>query len=127
MRGGVGMRTVVLISQVVAALGIVNVWILRFGKPTNWRGGEARTLKEEFRVYGLPGWSVGVIGSLKLLLAMLLFVGIWFPALSRPAAVGLGLLMVGAAAMHFKVKDPLQRALPALGMLALCVLIALGS
>jgi len=121
------MRAAVLIGQVVAALGIFNVWILRFGKPTNWRGAEAKTLKEEFQVYGLPSWSVGVIGFLKLLFAALLFAGIWLPALSRPAAVGLGILMVGAAAMHFKVKDPLQRALPALGMLALCVLIALGS
>jgi hypothetical protein len=35
--------------------------------------------------------------------------------------------MVGAVAMHIKVKDPLQRSLPALGLLALCVVIALGS
>jgi len=35
--------------------------------------------------------------------------------------------MAGAVAIHIKVKDPLQRALPALGMLALCVLVALGS
>ncbi|RPI02701.1 MAG: DoxX family protein [Zetaproteobacteria bacterium] len=121
------MRTAVLIGQVIAALGIFNVWILRFRKPTNWRGGEAKTLTEEFQVYGLPGWSVVVIGFLKLLFAALLLAGIWLPALSRPAAVGLGILMVGAAAMHFKVKDPPQRALPALGMLALCVLIAFGS
>jgi hypothetical protein len=121
------MRTAVLISQVVAALGIANVWVFRFRKPTNWRGGEAKTLAEEFQVYGLPPWSVGAIGFLKLLFAALLLAGIWLPALSRPAALGLGILMVGAAAMHFKVKDPPQRALPALGMLGLCLLIALGS
>jgi len=121
------MRTAVLVGQVIAALGIFNVWIIRSGKATHWRGGDAKSLKDEFQVYGLPGWSVGVIGFLKLFCAMLLLAGIWFPTLSRPAAIGLGVLMVGAVAMHIKVKDPLQRALPALGLLALCVVIALGS
>lgn len=121
------MRTAVLVGQVIAALGIFNVWILRSGKATHWRGGDAKSLKDEFQVYGLPGWSMGVIGFLKLFCAALLLAGIWFPALSRPAAIGLGVLMVGAVAMHIKVKDPLQRALPALGLLALCVVIALGT
>jgi hypothetical protein len=124
--GGADMRTAVLVSQVVAALGIFNVWIVRFGKATNWRGGDATSLKEEFQVYGLPGWSVGVIGFLKLLSATLLVAGIWFPPVTRPAAAGLGVLMLGAVAMHLKVRDPLSRSLPALGMLALCVLIAVG-
>ena len=53
------MRTAVLVGQVIAALGIFNVWIIRFGKATNWRGGDAKNLKDEFQVYGLPGWSVG--------------------------------------------------------------------
>ena len=121
------MKTVVLVSQVIAALGIFNVWVVRPGKATSWRGGDARSLKEEFQVYGLPGWSVGVIGFLKLLCATLLVAGIWFPPLTRPASVVLGALMLGAAAMHLKVKDPLSRSLPALVMLALCVVIAVGS
>lgn len=118
------MRTVVLVGQVVVALGIFNVWFVRFGKATSYRGGSARSLKEEFQVYGLPGWSVAVIGLLKVLCATLLVAGVWIPALTRPAAVGLATLMLGAVAMHVKVKDPLQKSLPALCMLALCILIA---
>jgi hypothetical protein len=121
------MRTAILVGQVVAALGIFNVWIVRFGKATGYRGGDAKSLTEEFRVYGLPGWSVGVIGALKLLCAALLVAGIWFPAVTRPAAAALGLLMAGAVLMHLKVKDPARKSLPALAMLALCLLIALGS
>jgi hypothetical protein len=121
------MRIAILVSQIVAALGIVNVWVVRFGRATGYRGGDARSLAQEFRVYGLPAWSVGVIGSLKLLCAALLVVGIWFPVVTRPAAAGLGLLMVGALLMHLKVKDPARKSLPALGMLALCLLVALGS
>lgn len=118
--------TVVLVSQVVVALGIANVWILRFGRATRWRGGDARNLRQEFRAYGLPSWSVGVVGSLKLLCAALLIAGIWVPVLVVPSAVALGVLMLGAVAMHFKVRDPLRKSLPALTMLALCIVIAVG-
>ncbi len=120
------MDTVVSVVQIVIALGILNVWILRYGKSTTWRGGEARNMKEEFAVYGLPGWSVGLIGFLKLLCAASLIAGVWIPALTRPAAVGLGVLMLGAVAMHFKVKDPLKKSLPAFTLLVLCILVAVA-
>jgi uncharacterized membrane protein YphA (DoxX/SURF4 family) len=118
------MDTAVTIIQVVVALGIFNVWLLRFGKSTDWRGGAATNMKEEFQVYGLPGWSVQVIGLLKLLCAVCLIVGIWVQPLTRPAAVGLAILMLGAVAMHIKVQDPLKKSLPALTMLVLCVIVA---
>jgi uncharacterized membrane protein YphA (DoxX/SURF4 family) len=111
--------------QVVIALGIYNVWLVRRGMVTGWRGGTAKNLKEEFEVYGLPGWFMGVVGFLKLLLATLLIAGIWLPALTRPAAAGMAVLMLGAVAMHVKVKDPLKRSLPALSMLAMSLLVAL--
>jgi len=42
------MRTAVLVGQVIAALGIFNVWIIRSGKATQRRGGDAKSLKDEF-------------------------------------------------------------------------------
>ena len=118
------MQTAVIIIQIVIALGIFNVWLLRFGQPTGWRGGAAVNMKEEFQVYGLPEWSVQVIGFLKLLFAACLIAGIWYPALTRPAAIGIAILMLGAVAMHIKVKDPLKKSLPALTMLILSVIVA---
>jgi hypothetical protein len=115
---------VVAIIQIVIALGILNVWIFRFGKSTQWRGGEARNMKEEFEVYGLPGWSVQVIGFLKVLCAVGLIAGIWYPAVTQPAAIVLAILMLGAVAMHVKVKDPAKKSLPALTMLILCLVVA---
>ncbi len=114
----------VLVIQIVVALGILNVWLLRFGKSTGWRGGEAKNMKEEFAIYGLPEWSVQAVGFLKILCAVCLIAGIWIPALTQPAAIGLAVLMLGAVAMHFKVKDPLKKSLPALTMLVLCLIIA---
>jgi uncharacterized membrane protein YphA (DoxX/SURF4 family) len=110
--------------QVVIAIGILNVWLLRFGKPTEWRGGDAKNMKEEFAVYGLPAWSVGLVGFLKILLAALLIAGIWLPVVTKPAAIGMAVLMLGAVSMHIKVKDPLQRSLPAFCVLVLSVLVA---
>ena len=63
------METVSLIAQVVIALGIYNVWLLRFGKSTQWRGGTATNMKEEFEAYGLPQVAVYVVGFLKLTFA----------------------------------------------------------
>jgi hypothetical protein len=118
------MTTIALIFQIVIALGIFNVWILRYGKPTQWRGGTAKNMKEEFAAYGLPSWMVGFIGFLKLSLAALLILGIWVPVVIQPAAVGMALLMVGAIAMHLKVKDPMKRSLPAFTMLVLSLFVA---
>jgi hypothetical protein len=44
---------------------------------------------------------------------------------AQPAAIGLGLLMLGAFVMHLKVKDPINKALPAIAVLAMCAAIAL--
>ena len=113
------METVALICQILIALGIVNVWLLRPGKSTAWRGGGARTMKEEFAVYGLPGWAMVLVGLLKLLFAAGLIAGIWIPALTIPSAAGIGVLMLGAVAMHFKVHDPPKKSLPAFTMFIL--------
>jgi uncharacterized membrane protein YphA (DoxX/SURF4 family) len=120
------MKSIVMVTQVVIALGIFNVWLLRYGTATSWRGGNARNLKEEFEVYGLPGWFMAVVGFLKLLLAALLIAGIWLPPMTKPAAVGMAILMLGAVSMHIKVKDPLKRSLPALSMLVLSLIVAGG-
>ena len=121
------MQTVVAFLQIIAALGLLNVWLLRFGRSTAYRGGEARTMSEEFAVYGLPAWSTYVIGILKVGSALCLIAGIWLPRIVLPAALLVGVLMLGALAMHLKVRDPLKKSLPALVMLALSVMIAWGS
>ena len=116
-----------LISQVVISLGLLNVWLLRTGKSTPWRGGEAQNMREEFAAYGLPPWSVGVVGFLKIALAIALLVGLWIPAITRPAAIGVAVLMLGAVAMHIKVNDPPKRSLPAAILLVLSVIVIVGA
>jgi hypothetical protein len=111
-------------AQIVLGLGILNVWLLRSSKPTAWRGGSAASMKEEFAVYGLPGWVMAVVGFLKISCAVALLVGLYMPALVSPAALLLGLLMLAAVTMHLKVRDPIKKSSPALAMLALCIVVA---
>ncbi len=117
------MGYVVNILQLVIALGLLNVWLLRRERPTSWRGGVATNMREEFAAYGLPSWSVGIVGGLKVALAILLIVGIWVPSLTVPAATALAVLMLGAIAMHFRVGDPLKKSYPAISLLVLCLLV----
>ena len=120
------METAAVVLQIVIALGIINVWILRPNRATSWRGGAAANMREEFAVYGLPVNFMRLIGTLKLSLAALVIAGIWLPALAKPAAISMAILMTGAIAMHVKVKDPIQKSLPAFTMLVLSLLVALA-
>ena len=113
------------ILQVVVALGLLNVWLVRAQASTSYRGGSAQSLKEEFATYGLPEWTYYLVGALKIGAAILFVVGIWVPQVIRPAAIVVAVLMIGALAMHAKVKDPLTKSLPALTVLLMVVAIAL--
>ena len=113
------MQTITLILQVVIALGLFNVWLLRFSRSTPYRGGAAETMPEEFLAYGLPRWSTYLVGLLKLGAGLALIIGLWHPHWVRPAALLIVGLMVGAIFMHFKIRDPLKKNLPALVMLIL--------
>ena len=121
------MRTIMIILQFTAALGLLNVWLLRFHQRTGYRGGDASSMVEEFAAYGLPAWFAYVIGSLKIGAALALIAGVWIPTLVLPAAALISILMLGALAMHIKIGDPLKKSLPALGMLALCLAISWGA
>jgi len=121
------MGSVIVLFQVVAALGLLNVWLLRANRRTAYRGADARNMREEFRAYGLPVWMVGVVGALKVGAALALIAGIWYRPLVVPAALLIGALMLGALAMHFRIHDPLRKSAPAAGMLLLSFVIVVGS
>ena len=117
------MEWIKIAIQIIIAVSIFNVWILRFGKPTSWRGGTAKSMKEEFVAYGLPLWFMKLIGFLKLTLATLLIAGIFLPDLIKPAAIGMAVLMLGAIVMHIKVKDSLIKSFPAFTFLVLSLIL----
>lgn len=118
------MEYLLIAFQAIVGLSILNVWLVQANKNTKWRGGNATTIKEEFRAYGLPAWSVMVVGAIKVGLALMLLAGIWFPGLTFAAAAGLATMLAGSVAMHFKINDPLIKSFPAGLFLLMCLVIA---
>ncbi len=112
---------IISIFQVVIAFGLVNVWIVRFHKPTQYRGSGAGNMEAEFLAYGLPQWFMYMVGAAKMLIALCMIIGFWIPVLVYPASVLLVMLMIGAIAMHIKVKDPFIRTVPALLMFVMAL------
>lgn len=117
----------VQVCQVVVALVVANVWLVRAGRATPYRGGSARTLREEFAVYGLPEWAMPVVRVFKLSFAAMLLAGLFVPVLTQVGAFGMAAFMLGAVAMHVKVKDDLKKAMPATIMLLLSLFIGLAA
>lgn len=118
------MDYLIIALQLIVGFSILNVWLVQNQKNTRWRGGDATTIVEEFQVYGLPVWSVYVIGTAKVILALMLIASIWYPAVQFPAAIGLAVLLAGSVAMHFKISDPLIKSFPAALFLVMCLVIA---
>ena len=68
-----------------------------------------------------------MVGTLKVVSAIVLVISIWYPFLAVPASAAMGFLMVGAIWMHLRVRDPLKKSLPAFLLLLLSVFIWLAS
>lgn len=105
--------------QIVVGLGLLNVWLVRRGSATSYRGGKAQTLQDEFAAYGLPGFAFYLVGALKIGAAVVLLAGVWMVLPVREAAAVVAALMLGAIVMHVRVSDPLMKSLPAVLMLAM--------
>ena len=118
------MKTTRKLIQLFIALGILDVWLLRYNDPTPYRGGHARNMRQEFKAYGLPPGVMYLVGTSKVALAVCLLIGEWVPSLVRPAAFGMALLMAGAVLMHVKIGDEPKKSVPATIMLLLSSYVA---
>jgi hypothetical protein len=115
---------ITLILQIIIALGLLNVWLLRYTKSTTYRGGNAKNLKDEFAVYGLPVWAHYAVGILKVSAAIALIAGVWISSITFFASLLVVFLMLGALGMHLKIQDPIKKSVPALAMLAMSIVTA---
>lgn len=111
----------IVAAKIIIFISIINVWFIRFNKPTPWRGGDSKSMKEEFETYRLSPAIMYIVGTIKVTLAVLLLVSIWIKDLSTPAAGAMGIFMLGAIAMHFKADDPNIKSFPALILFLLSV------
>ena len=107
------METLSIIAQLIVAISILIVWVFRF-----------ENIVKEFQQYELSSLTRSAIGAAKISLATLLVVGIWYPALVLIPSLLMAFLMLSAQYFHFKVKNPLQKRMPSLFLLLLCLFIA---
>ena len=117
--------TVDIILKVIVSLSILNVWLIQPKKATKWRGGDAKTMIEEFKVYGLSKQICYFIGFLKVSLALILLASIQFKSLTLIGSLGLAVLLSGSLIMHIRVKDPLFKSYPAFIFLVMNLIIAI--
>lgn len=100
-------------AQVVIALSIILVWVLRFPN-----------VVKEFHEYGLPDFVRTLVGDSKIALATLIVAGIWYPALVPIPAILIALLMLCAQVAHFRVHHPWHKYVASLGLLVLSSFVA---
>ena len=120
------MLTLAIVCQIVIALGIFNVWVLRRDRATAYRPEGATNLRDEFARYGFPDWVRKLVGTAKLSLAVLLLIGVFFTPIAAPAAAIMALLMISAIAAHVRVRDPLTKSMPAFLLLLLSTVVVVA-
>lgn len=123
---------IIIIIKIMTALGIFNVWMLRYNKMTEYRGGNAKSLKEEFETYGLKLWFMYIIGAIKIVISILFiiscfsgYINILDFAVFYGSAI-MSIIMIGAILMHLKVNDPFKKSVPAISMLTMYSIIFLN-
>ena len=111
------------ILSVFVGLTIINVWLFRASRSTSFRGGNATNLLEEFTVYGLEDYFL-IIGVVKVSLAIVLILSLYFSKLRLFASLGISIMMLVAVYMHISVGDELIKSLPASSLLISSLIIA---
>lgn len=120
------MSSLAIVLQIIIALGIVNVWVIRRDRETGYRPNGASNIADEFAQYGFSDSFRRLVGATKLTLAALLVIGVAYAPLAIAAAAGMMILMVGAVAAHVKVRDPILKSVPALLMLAMSTIVVVA-
>ena len=120
------MKLLSKILSVIVGLTVINVWLFRADKSTLYRGGNASSLLEEFQVYGLEDYFL-IIGIVKVSLAIMLLLSLYYKKLSFFASSGIAVMMLVAVFMHINVGDELIKSMPASVMLTSCLVIAYSS
>tara|TARA_R110002051_G_scaffold306024_1_gene376379 strand:+ start:36 stop:416 length:381 start_codon:yes stop_codon:yes gene_type:complete len=115
---------IIIALKITVSLSILNVWLVQPKKTTRWRGGNTRTIIEEFNYYGLSKIFCYLIGFLKVSLSILLLASIKFENVTLIASLGLAALLFGSIIMHIKVKDPLFKSFPAFLFIVMNLVIA---
>ncbi len=107
------MNTISNCAQIIIALSIAYVWIIRFDN-----------IVKEFKQYRISDLLRNFVGAVKIALSTLLIAGIWYPGLVLIPALLMAGLMICAQIAHIKVKNPIQKFVPSFLLLVLSLFVA---
>jgi len=114
------MKYVKVLLKLIVSLTIINVWTFRANKSSIYRGGESADMVSEFLSYGLSINIMYLIGAIKVIAALLLFISIFFKKIESIPLIIISVLMIGAIYFHFSISDALIKSFPAAVILLLC-------
>ena len=107
------MENILILAQLIVSISVLIVWVFRYDN-----------IVLEFKQYGLSNLLRNFVGALKISLATILILGIWYQELLFIASMAMAFLMVCAQLCHFKVKNNWMKFMPSLSLLILSLLIA---
>jgi len=107
------MENISILAQIVVSISVVIVWVFR-----------RDNIALEFEQYELSNLSQNIVGALKISLATILILGIWYNELLILSSLLMAFLMICAQYFHFKVKNPWIKFMPSLALLILSLFIA---
>lgn len=107
------MENISTLAQIIVSISVVIVWVFR-----------RDNIALEFEQYELSNLSQNIVGALKISLATILILGIWYNELLILSSLLMAFLMICAQYFHFKVKNPLIKFMPSLALLILSLFIA---
>lgn len=107
------MQNFLVLSQIIISLSIIIVWVFRHDN-----------IVLEFKQYGLSNLLRNIVGALKISLATVLVIGIWYHELLFLSSLMMAFLMLCAQYFHFKVKNNWIKFLPSFSLFILSLIIA---
>ena len=110
------MEKLLILSQIIVSISVIIVWVFR-----------RENITVEFEQYGISDTIRDLVGALKISLATILILGIWYKELLIISSLSMAFLMICAQYFHVKVKNPFKKFIPSLSLLILCLFIATKS
>jgi hypothetical protein len=104
--------TSLVILQLIVSLSVLWVWLMR-----------REAVISEFERFGLSKQTLTTVGAAKILLSLMMMISIWFPVISIPSTLGMTYMMIAAQYYHMRFDSPLDKRLPSLVLLLMCILI----
>ena len=95
------MEQIIILAQLTVSISVIVVWVFR-----------RDNIDLEFQLYELSNLTKNIIGALKISLATMLILGIWYTELLLISSLSMAFLMLCAQYFHFRVKNPFHKYIP---------------